>query len=181
MSEDSLLSRVGAGARRAPTEEGKKRAPRTRVKRGGKVNRRLKALADMYLAGHPGQEVRFVYHPQHKPDLSNVVSRQTDGWRLCYVKDLGDDVAEILPGMKSEEMVRVGDAVMMFIAADIRQEYREEMDAINEEEKGRVEEDFYAAIDEIEANPEHKPRPRGRSVIEEVEKEVDVPASHKAE
>ncbi len=176
---ESLLDRVGGGDRAAPTEEGKKRAPRTRVKRGGKVSRRLEALAKMYTDSHPGQEVRFVYHPQHKPDLSNVVSRQTDGWRLCYVKDLGEDVDEILPGMKPEDTVRVGDAVLMHIAADVRQGYREDQDAINLEERSRVESDFYNSIDEIDANPEHKPRPRGRSVIEEVEREVDVPAAHK--
>ena len=77
-----------------PSKEDKAKAPHTRVRSGGKVGRRLRTLADMYIALHQDQDVRFVYFPENKPELSNVTSRHIDGYRMCYVKDLGD-VAEL--------------------------------------------------------------------------------------
>jgi hypothetical protein len=168
---------------KGPSKERKAKAPTTRVRSGGKVGRRLKLLADLYIEGHPGQGVRFVYSPEHKPELSNVTSRHIDGYRLCYVKDLGGDAAEMLPGMKPEDIVRVGDVVMMAIAEDIRDEMREDLDRATAEEMGRVQEEFYDAVDEIKLRSgmrdEYKARPRGSSVTEAVEREVDVPDSHK--
>lgn len=169
--------------RKTPSKDKKKKAPHTRVRSGGKVGRRLKMLADMYIKGHPDKDVRFVYSPEHKPELSNVTSRHIDGYRMCYVKDLGDDVAEMLPGMKPEDPVRVGDVVMMGIAATIRREIQEELDQAAADEMGRVQEEFYEAIDEVALKSgmrdEYKARPRGTTKTEHVEREVDVPESHK--
>lgn len=169
--------------RKSPSKDKKAAAPMTRVRSGGKVGRRLKLLADMYIAKHPNQAVRFVYSPEHKPELSNITSRHIDGYRVCYVKDLGDDVGEMLPGMKPEDSVRVGDVVMMAIAADIRQEMQADLDQATADEMGRVQEEFYDAVEEMELKkgmrPEYKARPRGVSVTEAVEREVDVPESHK--
>lgn len=172
-----------AKERITPSKDKKARAPHTRVRSGGKVGKRLKLLADMYIEGHPEMGVRFVYSPEHKPELSNVTSRHIDGYRTCYVKDLGGDAGEMLPGMKPEDPVRVGDVVMMAVAEAIRQEMRDDLDALNAEEMDRVQEEFYDAVDEMKLKSgmrdEYKPRPRGTTKTEHVEREVVVPDSHK--
>jgi hypothetical protein len=169
--------------KQGPSKDRKARAPHTRVRSGGKVGRRLKLLADLYIERHPTEGVRFVYSPEHKPELSNVTSRHIDGYRLCYVKDLGGEASEMLPGMKPEDIVRVGDVVMMAVAEAIRQEMREDLDIATAEEMGRVQEEFYEAVDEMKLKSgmrdEYRARPRGVSVTEAVEREVDVPDSHK--
>ncbi len=166
-----------------PSKDRKEKAPTTRVRSGGKVGRRLKLLADMFIEKHPGFGVRFVYSPEHKPELSNVTSRHIDGYRLCYVKDLGGDAAEMLPGMKPDDLVRVGDVVMMAIEEAIRQEMRDDLDQATADEMNRVQEEFYDSVEEIKLKSgmreEYKARPRGSSVTEAVEREVDVPDSHK--
>lgn len=140
----------------------------------------MRQLADLYLENSEGKDVRWVYSPQHKPDLSNVLSRQADGYRLVKVEDLGEDLEHIVPGLEPDEPVRVGDVVLMSIAADVRQGIFAELQARAVAERDRVEENFYAAIEEIEASKdEYQPRARGRSVIEEVEREVEVDESLK--
>lgn len=169
--------------RKTPSKSKKKDAPHTRVKSGGRVSRRLKLLADLYIKGHPGQDVRFVYSPENKPDLSNVTSRHIDGYRLVHVKDLGDDIAEMLPGLKPNDPVRVGDVVMMSIASEIRQGIQAELDQAALDEHARVEEEFHDAVEQMELDKgmreEYKARPRGRSITELVERDVPVPDAHK--
>ncbi len=169
--------------RATPPKEEKARAPHTRVKSGGRVQKRLRLLADMYIALNPEKGVRFVFHPENKPDLSNVTSRHIDGYRLVYVKDLGTNLAEILPGMKPEDPVRVGDTVMMSIAKKIQQEMAEELDYAAAEERDRVQEEFYHSIEEVTLDKgmkaSYKPRPMGESVTEFIESEVEGPESHR--
>ena len=172
-----------AVGRRTPSKDKKAKAPLTRVRSGGKVGQRLKMLADMYLRTRPEEDVRFVYSPEHKPELSNVTSRHIDGYRMVYVKDLGVDVDEMLPGMKPDDPVRVGDVVMMAIAASIRQEIQAGLDDSAAEEMDRVQEEFYSAVEEIELKKgmrsEYRARPRGVSITEHVEREVEGTESHK--
>ena len=175
--------KIDTKERKTPSKEEKAKAPHIRVRSGGKVGRRLKLLADMYIESHPEQGVRFVYSPEHKPELSNVTSRHIDGYRLCYVRDLGDAVGEMLPGMKGDDIVRVGDVVMMAVDEAVRQEMREELDTATADEMGRVQEEFYEAVDEMELKTgmrdEYRARPRGVSITEAVEREVNVPEVHK--
>jgi hypothetical protein len=153
--------------------------PAVKVKSRGKVNRRLELLAHKFRAGHPKERARFVYHPSHKPDLSNVLDRQIDGYRLVRVKELGDDIEESLPGLKPDDLVKVGDVVMMAIDEDTYAANQAEHADRAKEELSRVDQRYYESIEEIEAKDEHKPRPRGSSYIEFVDKEVDVPDVHK--
>lgn len=167
-------------ARRGPTKERREDAPSARVRGQGKVNRKLKTLADAFLKNHEGMDVRFVYHPQHKPDLSNVISRQADGYRLVKMEELGEDIVAVLPGVTGEDLVRVGDVVMMAIDADVRAAIQADNDRRAADELSRVEQEFHHNISEIPvAQQEHQMRPRGRSLIEEVEREVDVDPKHK--
>jgi len=169
--------------RRVPTEV-KEKAPVTRVKSGGRLNKRLESLAKMFTKNHPNTVVRWVYDPQHKPDLSNVLSRTVDGYRPVFVKDLGEDIAVLLPGMKPEEPARIGDTVMMFIPEETHAVMRADQDQRTADELTRVEQEFHASIEEISAEKggrEYRPRPLGTSLTEEVEREVEGPDSHKAD
>lgn len=164
--------------RRVPQEK-KKAAPVTRVKSAGRVNARLTQLAELYKRNHPGREVRMVYDPAHKPDMSNVLGRQVDGYKVVLVKDLGEEHA--LPGLKPDEPVRVGDTIMMSIAADEKMERQAESDRRAKEEYTRVEQEFQHSIEEIEheqGGKKYSPRPLGRSVTEEVERAVEGPETH---
>ncbi len=179
-----MMPRTSDGdTRRTPGKEEKRTAPVTRVRSGGRVSRRLEVIAEMYLKTRPDMAVRFVYSPEHKPELSNVTSRHIDGYRTVYVKDLGDDVGEMMPGIKPEDPVRVGDVIMMSIAADVRQEIQDDLDRASADEMSRVEEEFHHAVEDMKLESgmreEYKSRPRGRSLTEVVEREVDVPEAHK--
>lgn len=174
-----------ASRRRTPEKEEKEAAPHTRVRSGGKVSQRLRILADLYLAtsGNAGKSVRWVYSPLHKPELSNVINRQIDGFALIYVKELGEDTVALLPGTDAEEPVRVGDVIMMAIDEAVRQGLQDDNAKSAEEERTRVEEEFYASVDEIQLasgmRKEYRARPRGTSITEIVERDVDVPEAHK--
>ncbi len=179
-----MMPRTSDGdTRRTPEKAAKRSAPVTRVKSGGRVSRRLEVIAEIYLRTRPNKAVRFVYSPEHKPELSNVTSRHIDGYRTVYVKDLGDDVGEMMPGIKSEDPVRVGDVIMMSIDAEIRQEIQDDLDQAATGELSRVEEEFHHAVEDMTLKTgmrdEYKSRPRGRSLTEVVEREVDVPEAHK--
>jgi hypothetical protein len=172
--------------RRGPTKERKDEAPTTTVKgqSGGRMNRRLKMLSDMYIERHPGKATRWVYSPEHKPDLSNVLSRQADGYELVFNKDLGDDFTTSLPGLKKEDPVRIGDVVLMAIAAEVKAAFQRELDERATADRDRVQQEFYGKIEDMEVpgmRDEHRARPRGRSLIEEVERDVDVDESLKDE
>jgi hypothetical protein len=143
----------------------------------GRMNRRMKQLSDLYIGQNPGKATRWVYSPAHKPDLSNVLSRQADGYQVVYNKDLGSDFAASLPGLKPEEPVRIGDVVLMSIAAEVQKAFQAELDQLAKGEMQRVEQEFHHSIEDIGGpglNDRYRARPRGRSVIEEVERTMDV-------
>lgn len=163
--------------RRGPSKETKERAPAARVGgRKGKTNRQLQLLSDMFKARSEGQATRWVYSPTHKPELSNVVSRQVDGYRIVRNDELGEDYVASLPGLKPDEPVRVGDVILMCIEAHKQKEFQDELDARAMEDMQRVEEEFRQNIEDMAVpnmREEHRARPRGRSHMEEVEAEVE--------
>lgn len=156
--------------------------PHTKVKSAGKVSRRLETLAAKYKQNNPGRDCRWVFNPTHKPELSNVLDRTIDGYQQVKVSELGEDIAALLPGLKSEDLVQVGDLALMSIDADVRAGFQRDLAKAAREELSRVNEEFYHTVEEEMAKgvaPEHRARPRGRSVIEEVEREIDVDSSLK--
>ncbi len=168
------------------TAEKKEQAPAVSSKGPtGRMNRRLRMLADMYMERHPGMDVRWVYSPEHKPELSNVISRQADGYKNIYNKDLGEDFVASIPGLKPDHPVRIGDTVLMAIPAEVRKAIQQELDTRAKGELERVEQEFHSRISSMELpsgmREEYRARPRGRSVIEEVERDIDVDPSLKEE
>lgn len=154
--------------------------PQVKVKKKGKISRRMDMLVELYLKEHPGEAVRWCYHPEHKPDLSNLLDRQMDGYRLVFVKELGSAFEASLPDMKPDDPVRTGDVVLMSIGADVQAGFRKELDDEAQSELQRVHTDFYHAVDD-EANKgvrtEHRLKARGRSTTVVVDKVIDVDES----
>lgn len=169
--------------RKTPSKEEKQTAPHTRVRSGGKVNRRLRTIADLYLASHPEMAVRWVYSPLHKPELSNVIDRQIDGYVMVYVRDLGEGTVALMPGVEADEPARVGDTILMAIAAAEQREIQADLDQAALDEYGRVEEEFQGAVEDISLGKgmkeEYRVRPMGRSVTELVERDVEGPETHR--
>ena len=146
--------------------------PRVTVQSKGRVTQMMEQLADLYKAKHPDRDVRYVYSPVHRPDLSNVLTRRAQGYIPVIAQELGTDV----PGIKADEDVRVGDVVLMSIERATREAISQELEDLAKEQSSSVERSFYDSIESMGdgVSEEHKPRPRGRSVIEEREFAYDI-------
>lgn len=125
--------------------------------------------AKMYEDNNSGREARWVYHPEHKPELSNVIARRAQG----YVPVLGKEVPGLeIPGAGDDEAVRVGDVVLMSIATDDREEIRQELKERADESAQAIEREFYKDTEAITAQgmtEQSRARPRGHARIEERE------------
>lgn len=179
-AEKALADKDEMEAKRADMGEKIKRTqpPRARVKSAGKVSRRLDSFAKLFKENNPGQDCRWVFDPAHKPDMSNVYGRQADGYAVVSPDQLGPDFRETSSDKKGV-VVRVGDVILMSIAEDIRTGYQKEQDDLAADELSRVNHEFHESIDEVNKNvrPEHRLRPRGSSVTEAVEREVNLDPS----
>jgi len=152
-----------------PKEE-RKRVPRVSSRSRGKVSQTLELLGEMYLERHPDRDIRWVYHPEHRPDLSNVITRRAYGYEEVYVRELGESVL----GLKDADVVRVGDVVMMSCPAEVKKELREEIAERAREQASSVERGYYEAIDEIKKPSGAEMRARGKAAIEEREVAYDI-------
>lgn len=88
-----------------------KQAPVVRVRTRGQIGSTLERFAKAYRAQHPERATRYVYDPQHKPELSKVMEREASGFSLVRWKDLGLALENIDP----ESTVRVADLVLMSV------------------------------------------------------------------
>lgn len=157
------------------TGKKRKRPPRVEVRNRGKVSATLEGIAEEFQKDNPELKCRWVYSPEHKPDLSNVIGRKAQGYRVVVGKD--SSMATEMLGLEPDEKVRVGDVILMAIPLDEYREIEADLRARAEAEKDRVSHEYYEATERIATagmRPEHKPRPRGRAVIEERDFEFEV-------
>lgn len=159
------------------TSTGKKRKdpPRIMTRSRGRITETLEGLAEQYEEANPGMKCRWVYSPEHKPELSNVISRKAQGYKTV-TGELHPNASEML-GLEDSEPVRVGDLILMAVPKEIYEQIRRELEERAQSEAERVNEEFYDEVEKISTagmRSEHKPRPRGRAVIEEREFEFDV-------
>lgn len=155
-------------------EVGQTRVPAVRTRSRGRVGGTLEHLAMTFEKANPGMKTRWVYSPLHKPELSNVVARKVDGWREVYVRDLLD--AQESLGQKPDEVVRMGDVILMQITEDELMVLKQENIERAEEQAARVQEDHYENIRQVSVpgmREEHRVQPRGRTSIDFREQEVD--------
>lgn len=151
-----------------------KKVPFVRTKNPGKVNRILEGIAKMFNDRHPDMDSRWVYHPEHKRELSNVIARRSEGYQHVRIADLGEEAADLLDG----DEVRVGDVVLMKISRIEREELFEELAERAKDQASSVETSFYEGTAENQVTgPDgtvHEARPRGHAKIEEKEFSFDV-------
>lgn len=149
------------------------RVPEVRVAAKGRVSQMLDSLAEIYQKANPGRGCRWVYSPLHKPELSHVLGRRAEGYQPVMAKELGEDI----PGMNSEEQVRIADTILMSIEKEVQEAIQAELNERAAEQARAVDRAFYEAQDEVEAaapgGEVHRSKARGRAVIEERSLEYD--------
>ena len=142
------------------------RIPLISTSNSGRINTMMDTLGAMYNNQNPGMTCRWVYSPEHRSDLSNVLTRRAQGYIPVELKDMGEDI----PGFtKPDEAIRVGDVILMGISEEISKLIKAEIAERAQLQVGAVESGFYESTDSISDGHggEHRARPRGRSVIEE--------------
>lgn len=149
------------------------RIPRVRTRTPGKVNRILEGIAQMFKDENTTMDCRWVYHPEHKRELSNVIARRSEGYQHVRIADLGEDASDFLDA----DEVRVGDVVLMKISRMEREELLQELAERAKEQSDSVEGNFYEDQKGVHVTGAdgavHEAKARGHSRIEERELVVD--------
>lgn len=149
--------------------------PDVKVTSRGRVSRGLEFLGKAYEARFDGQRVvRWVWAPLHKPELSNIVGRRMDGWKMCLASELPE--AKEMLDLTGEVPVRNGDLVLMWTSPENQAALRKENIDKAKDQARTIESEYYEKTKKASAGdkmrPEHELRPRGRSIIEEREFET---------
>lgn len=155
----------------------KEQAPVVRARSRGVVSGSLENFAARYREQFPDRDVRYVYDPTHRPELSGVLGRQAEGYRIVRMEELGLEENPDLPGDKP---VRVGDLVMMSISKVERAALRKERDGYAKEQRDSISRQFYAAQEQIadahkkEGHTRPGTRPIGNVDIQDKTFEYDI-------
>lgn len=154
-----------------------KETPVVRTRSRGQVSSVLHRYADEYREKHPGREVRYVYDPVHKPELSGVLGRQAMGYEKVTLGDIG------MASTSDEEVkpVRVGDLILMSVDKETRDEAKKELRDRATEQRLSVDRSYRDAIDQAAedagaqklGHSREPMRPIGRASIDEREKEYE--------
>lgn len=168
-----------AAAEKQNKKKEKKEAPAVvRVRSRGQVSQALERFAEMYRNNYPERDVRYVYDPTHKPELSGIMGRQALGYQIVTYGELG--LVDEKEGVAEDQTVRVGDLVLMSVDKDTKQALRDEREELARDQMKKVNREFYHEVEE-EARKrtprDHSgpgSRPIGRAVIEERSFEYDI-------
>lgn len=159
---------------KAKVEERVKEIPRVVTRHAGRINHLLESLGDSYKKTHPDMDCRWVYHPEHKRELSNVIGRKASGYRKVMRSDLPEEMQELI---ENESEVRVGDVILMKISREVRDEMRKELAERAQDQAKSVDRKFRESLELAEKGPDgtvHQATPRGSAKIEEKEFEYDI-------
>lgn len=152
-----------------------KQAPVARVRNRGQVSSTLERYAEMYRERYPERDVRYVYDPKHKPELSGVLGREADGYEIVTYAEVG-----VEDETKEDQPVRVGDLVLMSIPKETKDALRRERESYAKEQRESVQRSYYEEIEKAaneNSNPNHtRPgsSPMGRATITEKEFSYDI-------
>lgn len=150
--------------------------PSITVRERGKIGRTLERLGLLFEANNPGEKVRWVYDPQHKPQHSNILERQLDGYRIVEGKELSDD-GIISQHFKEESQVRVGDLVLMAISNQGKLDRMKELVNRAHEQRRMVERSYYDEIQKMETRGSggkvHRASPQGKVSIQTAEADLN--------
>lgn len=150
----------------------RKTPPTTRVRSAGRVSKNMDGLGDIYRSKNPDMDVRWVYDPQHRPELSNVTARQVEGYVLVYGREFEGENFQL----DADKPVRHGDTVLMAMPRELRDQLMQDRAEVAKEELKSIDRNFYESIDSIPSqtgDPKHKARPRGSTTIQEKTVEFD--------
>jgi len=144
--------------------------PQVDSKKAGHVGKTLEGIALAYKQKHPDRECRWVYSPLHRGELSNVMTKRSQGYKPVMVKDVG-----MLDGFNPEDQMRVGDLVLMAIHQETHKKLEEEVKERADEQLKQVEREYYDQIQNLDVRDGQDPRmrPAGRAVIEERDHEYE--------
>ena len=162
----------------AKKKETEKKAPSIRVRAKGRISGLLDQLGASYRERFPDRDCRWVYAPTHKPELSNTLSRRASGYVDVCIVDL-PEAGDLMPGLSPDDVVRVGDVVLMSIEAELRKIFADEAHEDAMEQGKRVEREYHEGIDRLgdEAGKDSRGhryvRPRGHASVEVKEHEYE--------
>lgn len=121
------------------------RVPEVRSSVPGKVNRTLETLGARYKELFPERDCRWVYSPQHKPELSNVIARKAEGYRKVKTGEMDMDLEDL----ESGDNVRVGDVILMSIPRIEREGLIAERQEIADKQTRSTERRYYEESEEM--------------------------------
>lgn len=120
---------------------------------------------------NPDMRIRWVYHNEGKPEKSNVMMRQMDGYQVILGSELGNEYQ----GPK-DEPVRVGDLIFMKIDKAGKEALKAEKQRLAMEQRGRVSREFYEKQRGVSVDDpfgkSHRSEPVGNVKIDLVEKDL---------
>lgn len=172
MADQPAIKVTAPGNKRLPQANRRERkAPKVATRKKGRINQALDGFAEQYEKQNPGRSAQWVYSPAHNPELSNIMSRRSQGYRPVDASELGSDSTY----QDDEGEVRVGDLLLMSIADEEREEILQEKRERAEDQIQSVEADYYDNITSLGNNDHGRPRmsPAGRSVIEKRDHEYE--------
>lgn len=152
-----------------------KSPPAVRARKAGRVSDTLEHFAEVYRKENPQMDCRYVYDPEHKKDLSNVMARMAEGYRKVKVLDLGEGFNAEDLGMGDSDDIRVGDLVLMGIGKEEREALLAEKERLAKEQRELIDSQFQGAMASANEglSQKHRARPIGSSMIEEREFSFD--------
>ncbi len=102
-----------------PTKaKARKRPPYVRARTLGKYTTMMKLCEEAFKKENPDREIYWAADPEHDKKFSKIPGRQLMGYELVDAQNVG--IQAVMGDIGSE--VRIGDAVMMSIPTDWREE-----------------------------------------------------------
>lgn len=127
-----------ADAKPDPKNKGEKPRripPHLRARSRGMVNSMMDSVTEQLKERHPDKEYRWVYAPPQGSNMSQVMARSAQGYRLVDIDKEGIDN----PFVKDGSTIRTADVVLMEIPKDWREEEEAFLKDLADEEAKRPE------------------------------------------
>jgi hypothetical protein len=157
----------------------KKPLPEVRAGVRGQVNSIKNHLIESFRRNNPDWDVRFVYAPEDRGDLTKILQRRVIGYQPVAADELGLETDDVELFSNSKGQVRVGDGMMMKILKTRRMELVAETIADAREEVARTRSQYYDSVASIRARSslgeERTGMPTGDIAVSEEVREVKFP------
>ena len=139
-------------------------APKVNVSSAGRISATLEGIAAEFKNLYPDQECRWVFNSVRKPELSNVVSRMTEGYSMIEPSEFKGYPIE--PFVDEKGQIRLADVVLMKIPAGQRKVNKEERQRLADAQLNQAKEGFAMSMADVHEG-RHKAAVRGGIKMEE--------------